>query len=219
MDYQVNETNIEIRESWRRWGINITIGHLEGELGPYTYSTIGISSETARRRLTICRESAVRGQQSLICNDGKGSASAKAIETGGAGSITRNGGTTLPCSSWYSRWHDARHGQLPIRWLIVSVVWNTFLYPTMGFCWRTCCPSLKRVNQPDNGCKQRAVCIYPAVASVPSIPLEKFPGSFGRVISHCGSFVNIRGAHNFPISSPTQTHQVFLQSGERDRIL
>jgi enterochelin esterase family protein len=46
-----------------------------------------------------------------------------------------------------------------------------------------------------------------------------FPGSFGRVISHCGSFVNIRGAHNFPYlirSTPRKPIRVFLQSGELD---
>ena len=46
-----------------------------------------------------------------------------------------------------------------------------------------------------------------------------FPGSFGGVISHCGSFVNIRGAHNFPYlirSTPRKPIRVFLQSGELD---
>ena len=45
------------------------------------------------------------------------------------------------------------------------------------------------------------------------------PGHFARVISHCGSFTNIRGAHNFPYlirSTPRKPLRVFLQSGELD---
>jgi enterochelin esterase family protein len=39
------------------------------------------------------------------------------------------------------------------------------------------------------------------------------------VISHCGSFTNIRGANNYPYlirSTPRKPLRVFLQSGERD---
>lgn len=46
-----------------------------------------------------------------------------------------------------------------------------------------------------------------------------FPGEFARVISHCGSFTNIRGGHNYPYlirSTPRKPLRVFLQSGERD---
>ena len=46
-----------------------------------------------------------------------------------------------------------------------------------------------------------------------------FPGQFARVISHCGSFTNIRGANNYPYlirSTPRKPLRVFLQSGERD---
>ena len=45
------------------------------------------------------------------------------------------------------------------------------------------------------------------------------PEYFGRVISHCGSFTNIRGAHNYPYlirSTPRKAIKVFLQSGELD---
>ena len=45
------------------------------------------------------------------------------------------------------------------------------------------------------------------------------PHSFGRVISHCGSFTNIRGGHNFPYlvqSTPRKDLRVFLQSGVND---
>ena len=46
-----------------------------------------------------------------------------------------------------------------------------------------------------------------------------FPEQFGRVLSHCGSFVNIRGGHNLAFAVRTTTRKpirVFLQSGEAD---
>ena len=45
------------------------------------------------------------------------------------------------------------------------------------------------------------------------------PDAFGKVISHCGSFVNIRGGDKFPEMirmSPKKPIRVFLQSGEND---
>ncbi len=45
------------------------------------------------------------------------------------------------------------------------------------------------------------------------------PSAFGRVLSHVGSFVNVRGGHNYPYlirSTPRKPLRVFLQSGERD---
>ena len=45
------------------------------------------------------------------------------------------------------------------------------------------------------------------------------PEQFSRVISHCGSFTNIRGGHNYPYlvrSTPRKDIRVFLQSGEHD---
>lgn len=45
------------------------------------------------------------------------------------------------------------------------------------------------------------------------------PEAFGRVLSHCGSFVNLRGAHNYPYlvrTTPRKEIKTFLQSGARD---
>ena len=45
------------------------------------------------------------------------------------------------------------------------------------------------------------------------------PDSFGLVLSHCGSFVNIRGGHNWPYlvrSTDAKPIKAFLQSGELD---
>ena len=46
-----------------------------------------------------------------------------------------------------------------------------------------------------------------------------FPEQFGRVLSHCGSFTNILGGHNYPYlvrSTPRKPLRVFLTSGRRD---
>ena len=48
-----------------------------------------------------------------------------------------------------------------------------------------------------------------------------FPQQFGRVLSHCGSFVNIRGGHNWPFivrAQPRKPLRVFLQSGSGDGV-
>ena len=45
------------------------------------------------------------------------------------------------------------------------------------------------------------------------------PDQFGLVLSHCGSFVNIRGGHNWPYlirSNDRRPIRVFMQSGESD---
>ena len=46
-----------------------------------------------------------------------------------------------------------------------------------------------------------------------------FPQAFGAVLSHCGSFVNLRGGHNWPFilrATPRKALRVFLQSGTGD---
>lgn len=45
------------------------------------------------------------------------------------------------------------------------------------------------------------------------------PEHFGGVLSHCGSFTNIRGGHNYPYlvrTTPRKPVRVFLQSGAHD---
>ena len=45
------------------------------------------------------------------------------------------------------------------------------------------------------------------------------PQTFGRVLSHCGSFTNIRGGHNYPYlvrTTERKNIQVFLTSGKND---
>lgn len=46
-----------------------------------------------------------------------------------------------------------------------------------------------------------------------------YPDQFARVISHCGSFTNILGGHNYPYlvrATPRKDIRVFLQSGDND---
>ena len=46
-----------------------------------------------------------------------------------------------------------------------------------------------------------------------------FPEQFGRVLSHCGSFVNIRGGHNLAFAvraTPRKPIRILLQSGAAD---
>jgi enterochelin esterase-like enzyme len=45
------------------------------------------------------------------------------------------------------------------------------------------------------------------------------PDAFRKVVSHCGSFTNIRGGHHYPFMirrTPPKPLRVFLQSGEKD---
>jgi enterochelin esterase family protein len=47
----------------------------------------------------------------------------------------------------------------------------------------------------------------------------RFPNAFGRVLSHCGSFTNIRGGDAYPYlvrSTPRKPLRVYLQGGEND---
>jgi enterochelin esterase family protein len=45
------------------------------------------------------------------------------------------------------------------------------------------------------------------------------PDAFGKVVSHCGSYTNIRGGHNYPSTirrAEKKPLRVFLQSGSND---
>jgi enterochelin esterase family protein len=45
------------------------------------------------------------------------------------------------------------------------------------------------------------------------------PDAFGKVVSHCGSFTDIRGGHNYPSiirKSASKPIKVFLQTGVKD---
>jgi enterochelin esterase family protein len=65
----------------------------------------------------------------------------------------------------------------------------------------------------------RAICGISSGGIAAFTAAWNFPDQFGVVISHCGSFVNIDGGHNYPFlvrSTPRKPIRVFLQGGEND---
>jgi enterochelin esterase family protein len=61
------------------------------------------------------------------------------------------------------------------------------------------------------GISSGAVCVFNVA--------WRNPGIFGKIICHCGSFVNIRGADKFPEmirQAPVKQLKIFLQSGRKD---
>lgn len=66
---------------------------------------------------------------------------------------------------------------------------------------------------------QRAICGISSGGICAFNTAWHHPHAFTRVLSHCGSFVNIRGGHNFPFlvrSTPKKPLRVFLTSGKKD---
>jgi enterochelin esterase-like enzyme len=67
--------------------------------------------------------------------------------------------------------------------------------------------------------RRRAICGISSGAICAFTAAWMFPDAFGGVISHCGSYVNIHGGHNWPYlvrARPRKSIRVFLQSGEND---
>lgn len=66
---------------------------------------------------------------------------------------------------------------------------------------------------------QRAICGISSGGIAAFNAAWHHPDKFGVVVSHCGSFVNIRGGHNYPYlvrSTPRKDLRVFLTSGAGD---
>ncbi len=65
----------------------------------------------------------------------------------------------------------------------------------------------------------RAICGISSGGICPFTVAWERPDAFSKVISHCGSFTNIRGGHNYPsLIRKTQIKpiRVFLQTGSKD---
>jgi enterochelin esterase family protein len=76
----------------------------------------------------------------------------------------------------------------------------------------------KEYNLSDNPAKHAIVGISSGAVCAFNIAWRN-PDVFGKVICHCGSFVNIRGADKFPEwirQTPAKPLKVFLQSGKKD---
>ncbi len=73
----------------------------------------------------------------------------------------------------------------------------------------------KLVNDP----KGRAICGMSSGGICAFTAAWERPDVFGLVVSHCGSFANIRGGHNYPSlirKTEAKLIRVFLQSGSKD---
>lgn len=242
MDYQVNgRSNIEIRESLATVGDEhyhpCPEAYHDGELRGTThvFDDWDHSSVFAgtRRRLAVYLppESVVRGPLNLlICNDGEGyrfdkgavrvpAVLDKLLASGELGAtaavfvmpgIPEGFDATVP-------------GQMPNPTVNRqrSVEYDSCTPAYGEFLLKDVLPFVEKelgiTLTTDAG--RRAVCGISSGGICAFNAAWHFSGSFGRVISHCGSFVNIRGAHNFPYlirSTPRKPVRVFLQSGELD---
>jgi Putative esterase len=66
---------------------------------------------------------------------------------------------------------------------------------------------------------RRALCGHSSGGICAFTAAWEHPEAFGNVVSHCGSFVNIRGGHEYPSvirRTERKPLRVFLQTGERD---
>jgi enterochelin esterase family protein len=80
-------------------------------------------------------------------------------------------------------------------------------------------PQIKKECNISDDPKHRAIVGISSGAVCSFNVAWKHPDVFGKVICHCGSFVNIRGADKFPEwirRTPAKPLKVFLQSGKRD---
>jgi hypothetical protein len=60
---------------------------------------------------------------------------------------------------------------------------------------------------------------YPGVGRDYWLYIPQHPETFSKVVSHCGSFVDFRGGHNYPSrirQSRPKPLRIFLQCGSRD---
>ncbi len=67
--------------------------------------------------------------------------------------------------------------------------------------------------------KQVAICGVSSGGIAAFNAAWHMPERFGGVISHCGSFTNIHGGHNYPYlvrMTPRKPIRVWMQSGEHD---
>lgn len=79
-------------------------------------------------------------------------------------------------------------------------------------------PIEEKYNIAKNPAK-RAICGISSGAICAFTVAWERPEAFGKVISHCGSFTDIRGGHNYPFmirKSEPKPIRIFLQSGTKD---
>jgi enterochelin esterase-like enzyme len=82
------------------------------------------------------------------------------------------------------------------------------LFPEISQRWNI---TLDPAGRAICGMSSGGICAFTAAWERPDV--------FGKVVSHCGSFTDIRGGHNYPTlvrKTPKKPIRVFLQSGKHD---
>ena len=100
-----------------------------------------------------------------------------------------------------------------------SVEYDTLGAAYVGFLLDELLPEALRGLNVSNDPGQRAICGFSSGAICAFSAAWSRPDAFGKVISHCGSYTNIRGGHVYPSRVRTtepKPLRVFLQSGQND---
>lgn len=110
--------------------------------------------------------------------------------------------------------YDERAIQRSLEYDTLSAAYGEFLLgEVLPFAEQTCGFTLSRDPH-------RRIACGMSSGGICAFSLAWFhPASFGNVISHCGSFTNIRGGHNYPYlvrTTPRKPIRVFMQSGAQD---
>ena len=110
--------------------------------------------------------------------------------------------------------YDAAADQRRVEYDTLSPVYGTFLAEEL-LPWVAAEMNMTFSDNPADrtvcGISSGGICAFSAAWFAPQ--------NFARVISHCGSYTNIRGGHNFPYlvqTTPRKDLRVFLQSGTND---
>jgi enterochelin esterase family protein len=80
-------------------------------------------------------------------------------------------------------------------------------------------PKVGQDREADPGPEGRAICGISSGGICASRSAWERPDAFRKVLSHVGSFTNIRGGYNYPAlirKAPRRPLRVFLQDGEKD---
>jgi enterochelin esterase family protein len=80
-------------------------------------------------------------------------------------------------------------------------------------------PEVEKTAKLSKEAKDRAICGISSGGICAFVAAWERPDAFGKVLSHVGSFTNIRGGHALPYlirKTPARTTRVFLQDGRND---
>lgn len=110
--------------------------------------------------------------------------------------------------------YDAQQNQRSLEYDALTPLYGRFLVAVL-LPWIEAELDLKFTDDP----RRRTVCGISS-GGIAAFSCAWFhPHAFQRVISHCGSFTNIRGGHNYPYlvhTTPAKPVRVYMQSGRND---